>query len=134
MGTIADNQAIALKEKIKIFFANTIKQKESTFCPIKDMLAASLDKWSLFVIYNLGYHKLMRFNALKFRIDGISSRMLSITLKKLEKNGLVDRFVYAEVPPRVEYKLTDFGSAFADKLIDMSQWYVEHYQDRTQSD
>jgi DNA-binding HxlR family transcriptional regulator len=98
------------------------------FCPIRDVLANSLDKWSLFVLYNLGYNQVMRFNELKKRIDGISSRMLSTTLKKLEANDMITRMAYAEVPPRVEYRLTDFGKDFADRIIDLSQWYLESYE------
>lgn len=129
--TIVDNQAVALKEKIKLFFSKTMRRDSNEICPVKDMLATSLDKWSLFILYNLGYNNIMRFNELKHRIDGISSRMLSLTLKRLEKNGLIARQVYAEVPPKVEYQLTAFGRGFADKLIDMSQWYVENYSGDT---
>lgn len=125
--TIVDNQQIVLKEKIKEFFSTTLPNSNSDLCPIKDVLANSLDKWSLFCIYNLGYYHTLRFNELKRRIEGISSRMLSRTLKKLEKNGIVSRKIYAEVPPRVEYSLTDFGSDFADKIIDLSQWYLDQY-------
>jgi len=127
--TIIDNQELALKEKIKVFFTRTIRKTKTDICPVKDMLAGSLDKWSLFVLYNLGYHQVMRFNQLKHRIEGISSRMLSLTLKKLEKNGLVAREVYAEVPPRVEYQLTEFGRGFSERVIDLSQWYLENYHE-----
>ncbi len=126
--TIADNQELILKEKIKVFFAKTLKYDSQDFCPIRDVLANSLDKWSLFVLYNLGYNQVMRFNELKKRIDGISSRMLSTTLKKLEANGMITRMAYAEVPPRVEYRLTDFGKDFADRIIDLSQWYLDNYE------
>ena len=126
--TIADNQELIHKEKIKVFFAKTLKYDSQDFCPIRDVLANSLDKWSLFVLYNLGYNQVMRFNELKKRIDGISSRMLSTTLKKLEANGMITRMAYAEVPPRVEYRLTDFGKDFADRIIDLSQWYLDNYE------
>ena len=119
--TNADNQEVSLREKIRTFFTKTMKKHQDDPCPVKNMLATSLDKWSLFVMYNLGYHRVMRFNELKNRIDGISSRMLSITLKRLEQNGLVSRKVYAEVPPRVEYRLTEFGQAFTDKRIATSR-------------
>lgn len=124
--TIVDNQALILKEKIRDFFGKTMRRDKNELCPVRDMLAASLDKWSLFVLYNLGFNQVMRFNELKKRIDGISSRMLSTTLKRLEGNGLVSRKVYAEVPPRVEYQLTDFGRGFADQVIDLSQWFIDH--------
>lgn len=126
--TIADNQEVILKEKIKIFFSKTLKYDAQDFCPIRDVLANSLDKWSLFVLYNLGYNQVMRFNEMKKRIEGISSRMLSTTLKRLEANGMITRIAYAEVPPRVEYRLTDFGKDFADRIIDLSQWYLDNYE------
>ncbi len=125
--TLVDNQALTLKNKIKYFFTKTMKDAPTEKCAVKDMLAGNLDKWSLFILYNLGFSQVMRFNELKGRIEGISSRMLSHTLKRLESNGLVSRKVYAEVPPKVEYQLTEFGVGFSDKLIDISQWYVENH-------
>ena len=131
MITNTDNQDVVLKNKIKHFFTHTVDIKTNEFCPIRDLFSASLDKWSLFILFNLGYYQIMRFNELKHRIDGISPRMLSVTLKKLEQNNILNRKVYPEVPPRVEYSLTDFGSAFADKLIDLSNWYLEQYPTKT---
>ena len=122
--TIVENQQVILKEKIKNFFTNVILESKEGPCPIKDMLAPSLDKWSLFVVFNLGYNGVMRFSELKKRVRGISSRMLSITLKRLETTGIVVRTVYAEVPPRVEYQLTPIGEGFSERLIEMSMWYV----------
>ncbi len=126
--TIVENQTVNLKERIRIFFTETLPHQSAEQCLIKDVLATSLDKWSLFCIYNLGYYQVLRFNELKKKIDGISSRMLSRTLKKLEQNHIVSRKLYPEVPPRVEYELTDFGSAFAERIIDLSQWYLENYE------
>ena len=122
--TIIDNQGLVLREKIKNFFVDIMPKNALDPCPIRDMLAPSLDKWSLFIIFNLGYNDIMRFNDLKRKIDGISARMLSTTLKKLESSDLIVRTVYAEVPPRVEYRLTELGKGFADKLIDMSDWFI----------
>ncbi len=123
--TIVENQELILKEKIKKFFVRVIPSNKTEPCPIRDMLAPSLDKWSLFIVFNLGYNEVMRFNELKKRINGISSRMLSTTLKRLEQNNIIIRTVYAEVPPKVEYRLTEFGKGYADKLIDMSEWYMQ---------
>lgn len=127
METIVDNQGLTLKKKIRGFFMDHIVQYEDQPCPIKNVLASSLDKWSLFIMYNLGYFDTLRFNQLKSKINGISSRMLSATLKKLEANHIVHRQVYPEVPPRVEYKLTPFGKDLTDRVIDLSQWYLEEY-------
>lgn len=123
--TNVDNQPLMLKEKIKVFFKKSVAMRKIDLCPVKNILATSLDKWSLFVLYNLGYNQTMRFNELKNRIDKISSRMLSLTLKRLEQNNLIMRKVYAEVPPRVEYSLTPLGQGFTDKVIDLSQWFID---------
>lgn len=128
--TIVENQGDRLKKKIKIFFVHTQKCRTCEFCVVKDVLASSLDKWSLFIVYNLGFHQVLRFNELQSKIDGISARMLSSTLKKLENHDILTRKVYAEVPPRVEYQLTTFGYQFADKLIDLSGWYVKSYKSK----
>lgn len=124
--TIADNQSLRLKEKVKDFYLTHMHPK-GVECPIKNILATNLDKWGLLIIYNLSYYQVMRFNQLKKKVDGVSSRMLSITLKKLEKNGVVKRTIFPEVPPRVEYELTPFGKEFSTRVIDMSQWFLESY-------
>lgn len=127
--TNVDNQEDVLKKKIRFFFQKSRAYQTQEYCPIKDRLASSLDKWSLFILYNLGYNDVMRFNELKSRIDGISSRMLSITLKRLEGHGKISRRVYPEVPPKVEYRLTPFGQEFSNRIIDLSQWYIDHYRE-----
>ena len=134
MNTNVENQRDRLRKKIGAFFGKTMIERRTDYCFVKDMLAESLDKWSLFCIYNLGYYDMLRFSKLKAKIPGISSRMLSLTLKKLEVNGLVSRKVFAEVPPRVEYRLTAFGNQFADQLIEMSQWYITHHPKLTSSE
>lgn len=126
--TKADNQAISLKEKVAVFFTRSIQnRKAEDFCVTKDLMAVVMDKWSLFVIYNLAYYDMLRFGELKSNIRGISSRMLSVTLKKLECHQILERKVYAEVPPRVEYKLTDFGVELADKSVELNSWLLDNY-------
>jgi len=127
--TNADNQHVKLKKDIrKIYFIAQDCEGEPQ-CAIKDVLAPSVDKWSIFCLYNLAYNKVLRFNKLKSYIPGISSRMLSVTLKKLEAANLVHRKLYAEVPPRVEYRLTDFGYQFATKLVDLNLWIYNESQE-----
>ena len=89
--TNTDNQELSLKKRIRKI--NKISQpfRAKGFCPTKDFLAGSTDKWSLLCLYNLAYFEQMRFNELKNRVEGISARMLSLTLKKLEKNKIVKR-------------------------------------------
>jgi DNA-binding HxlR family transcriptional regulator len=127
--TKIDNQTDSLKKRIEIFSGQAFKnRKDKGFCITKDIMALLMDKWSLFVIYNLGYFEVLRFGTLKTNIDGISSRMLSVTLKKLEQHHIIERKVFPEVPPRVEYMLTEFGQQLAGKCVDLNQWLLEEYQ------
>ncbi len=86
-----------------------IKETICTDCPIRNVLARICDKWSLLVLYTLnqGGKQPMRFSQLRRLIPDISQKMLTSTLRTLETDGYVTRRVYAEVPPRVEYSLTD---------------------------
>lgn len=76
-------------------------------CPIRNILARFSDKWSLLILYTLNLQPTMRYNALRKAIPDISQKMLTITLRTLEEDGFVTRTVFTEVPPRVEYSITD---------------------------
>jgi len=129
--TNTDNQDLRVKNKVKVFFTRAMKNSKSRgFCVTRDMMAVVMDKWSLFVMYNLGYYTTLRFNELKKNIRGISSRMLSVTLKKLEAHNVIERKVFAEVPPRVEYKLTQFGKELAEKSVDLNDWFLDIIEDK----
>ncbi len=120
--TNTDNQQLKLKNKLRKIYKLSLDCPMDAGCPIKGVLAPSVDKWSIFCIYNLAYNEVLRFNELKAFIPGISPRMLSVTLKKLEKSHLVQRKIYAEVPPKVEYRLTKFGMEFSEKLVELNLW------------
>lgn len=124
--TLDKNKELVLKKKIKTFFKRYIIEGEQDPCPVKDHFAPAVDKWSMFVLYYLAYTGTLRFGELKTMIPGISSRMLSLTLKKLEKMNLLTRKVYPEVPPKVEYALTSLGYGFADRLLDLNIWLSEN--------
>ncbi len=83
------------------------------------------DKWTLLVVATLDGERL-RFTELQQRIPGISQRMLTRTLRHLERDGLVVRTAYAEVPPRVEYELTPTGRTLIAPAVTLAQWAVEH--------
>lgn len=85
--------------------AKAIKEPIFPECPIRNVLARICDKWSMLVIFMLEKHQEepVRFNALRKMIPDISQKMLTSTLRTLEEDGLINRQVYAEVPPRVEY-------------------------------
>lgn len=94
-------------------------------CEVRQLLDRIADKWSLLVIALLE-QQTMRFNELRRAIDGISQRMLTVTLRNLERDGLVDRTVYAEIPPRVEYQLTPLGCTLLGIIQSLVQWTEEH--------
>lgn len=126
--TNIENQELRLKNKVEVFFKRaTQNRKERGFCVTRDVMTTMLDKWSLFIVYNLGYFKTLRFGELKTNIRGISSRMLSVTLKKLEQHEVIKRTVYAEVPPRVEYELTELGVKLAERMVDLNEWFLEEF-------
>lgn len=101
-------------------------------CPVREVLNRIGDKWSIFIIALLDSGP-MRFNALRRRIDGISQRMLTLTLKGLERDGLVTRTVYPTVPPSVEYKLTELGVTLTKPILELNQWAVQHRENIIQS-
>jgi len=127
--TNVENQHIELKKNIKQFYMNARCLKGEGICAVRHILAPSLDKWSLFCLYNLAFNDVLRFNALKNYIPGISSRMLSVTLKRLEEANLITRKIYPEVPPRVEYRLTKFGYGFCEKILSLNQWVLDQFQE-----
>ena len=98
---------------------------------IRDSFARIGDKWSLLLIVTLS-HGPQRFTALRLGIDGISQRMLTLTLRKLEHDGLVRREVFAEVPPRVEYSLTERGESLIGPVTALADWAVENHRDVAQ--
>lgn len=92
----------------------------------RSLLSRIGDKWTLLVIGVLGEER-KRFTELSDVIPGISRRMLTVTLRALERDGLVSRTVYAEVPPRVEYELTALGGSLQQIALTLADW-VQHHQ------
>ena len=82
------------------------------------------DKWVVLVIITLGEKGTMRFNQLHELIGDISQKMLTVTLKKLQEDGLVSRKMYQEIPPRVEYTLTARGESLLPHIIGLEQWAI----------
>ena len=91
-------------------------------CPIRNILARISDKWSILVLFTLNQSALMRFNALQKNIPDISQKMLTVTLRTLEEDGFVSRQVYAGVPPRVEYSLTDRAVSLLPHINSLITW------------
>ncbi|EHK56470.1 winged helix-turn-helix transcriptional regulator [Allomesorhizobium alhagi] len=94
-------------------------------CPIREVLDRVGDTWSLLVIINLQAAP-TRFNALKRSIEGISQRMLTVTLRSLERDGLVRRTVRPTMPPEVEYALTELGHSIAVPVAALGIWAVRN--------
>jgi len=97
-------------------------------CEVREVLDRVGDKWSVYVIHMLGGGT-MRFSELKRGIEGISQRMLTVTLRGLERDGLVSRTVYPVVPPRVDYALTSLGETLLEAVCALFNWSEEHRTD-----
>ena len=92
---------------------------------VASILARVGDKWSVFVIMLLG-DRPRRFNEIKRMVGGISQRMLTLTLRGLERDGLVTRTVFPTIPPRVDYELTDLGRGLSQPVEALGKWAYEH--------
>jgi DNA-binding HxlR family transcriptional regulator len=97
----------------------------ATSCPTRQILDRIGDKWTTLVIGLLADGPL-RFSQIRRRIGGISQKMLTQTLRSLERDGLVSRTIYAEVPPRVEYQLTELGETLCEPIAMIRNWALEH--------
>ncbi|WP_445358620.1 winged helix-turn-helix transcriptional regulator [Microbulbifer sp. ANSA005] len=95
-------------------------------CPIRNVVAQIGDKWSILILFAL-VDGPDRFNSLKSRIEGISQRMLTQTLRDLERDGFVLRSVFAQVPVKVEYELTDLGRGLSAAVWKLVSWADEHH-------
>lgn len=91
-------------------------------CPIRNILSRFSDKWSLLIIYTLNQYPILRFNELRREIPDISQKMLTNSLRTLEEDGLVSRKIYAEVPPRVEYALTERTKTLLPHINSLISW------------
>ncbi|MGW0519630.1 winged helix-turn-helix transcriptional regulator [Crossiella sp. NPDC003009] len=96
-------------------------------CPSRTSLARITNKWTAMVVSALGDGRL-RFSDLRSAVDGISGKVLTGTLRELERDGLVSRHVFAEVPPRVEYELTSLGHTLHAPLRALGNWAEEHLE------
>ncbi len=95
-------------------------------CPVRQVLDRLSDKWTTLVILTLGETEKMRFNELHKNISDVSEKMLTVSLRKLEADGLISRKVYPVIPPKVEYQLTALGRNFLPLLHSVSDWAYQH--------
>ncbi|PJI06876.1 MULTISPECIES: winged helix-turn-helix transcriptional regulator [Clostridium] len=98
-------------------------------CPVKYALDILNGKWKLQVVWELNQQDTIRFNELQRRLKGISSFMLSKTLEELDKNKIINRKQYNEIPPRVEYSLTELGKAIGPALEMLGNWGIRAFDE-----
>lgn len=101
-------------------------------CPIRNGLSRMSDKWSLLILSTLNQNGVMRYKDLNRAIPDISQKMLSSTLKRLESDKLITRIMYSEIPPRVEYSLTNTGKELMPAIEMMINWALHHFNEITE--
>ncbi|MDR0429986.1 MAG: helix-turn-helix transcriptional regulator [Tannerellaceae bacterium] len=101
---------------------NLIKFEANGFCPVRDVLARMGDKWSVLVLTTLKVNGKLRFSNIQKTIGDVSQRMLTVTLRSMEADGIIKREIYAEVPPRVEYELTELGDSLYPHIQTLVKW------------
>ena len=102
------------------------KYGEAAHCPVRNVIDRIGDKWSVLVLMVLEEGNVLRFNEIWGSIQTISQKMLAVTLKTLEADGLVKRTVYPQIPPKVEYQLTERGKSLLPHLHGLVLWAKEN--------
>lgn len=121
--TNVDNQSVMAEEKSIILDDSCVTIRS---CPVLTTLAVIGGKWKPAILWELHQRQVRRFGELKRSLSDISQKMLTQQLRELETDGVIQRKVYAEVPPRVEYRLTKYGSTLTPILHEMAQWGWNH--------
>ena len=101
-------------------------KKFESFCPVRDVLSQIGDKWSVLAMVSMQKYGVCRFRDFQKDMPDVSRKMLSQTLKDLERYNLVNRKVYPEVPPRVEYSLTKLGESFLSPMNNVINWILDN--------
>lgn len=102
-------------------------------CPIRNVLSRVGDKWSMLVLFTLESNNNQRFKELQRNIPDISQKMLTTTLKMLEADGLILRVAFPEIPPRVEYSLTEKGESLLPLINNLISWASDNMEDIIES-
>ncbi|WP_218973187.1 helix-turn-helix domain-containing protein [Labilibaculum manganireducens] len=98
-----------------------------TNCPVRTVLDRFGDKWSILVLLVLGEKQKLRFNEINKEVGSdISQKMLTVTLRKLEADGFIFRTIYPEIPPKVEYEITDLGKSLVPHVDNLTKWAVSN--------
>ena len=99
---------------------------EITTCPIRRCLGVMGGKWKIFIVLQLFGATALRFGELARGVEGITNAMLSASLRELERDGMVERRQFNEIPPHVEYQLTQEGRSLGSVLLALANWGLEH--------
>ncbi|MEV5729759.1 MULTISPECIES: winged helix-turn-helix transcriptional regulator [Streptomyces] len=102
--------------------------KRTYICGLDAAIAVMGGKWKGLILFSLGEEKTLRFGELRRAVPGISERMLILQLREMEASGLVHRKVHHQVPPKVEYSLTDFGASLNTALAPLGKWGEDHME------
>lgn len=128
--SVSLHRKVTHKNLQNMLHENEIQDILFPHCPIRNVLSRVGDKWSLLVLHALEQSTdPVRFNALQRSLPDISQKVLTTTLRTLEEDGFVVRTVYAEVPPRVDYQLTERAHSFMQACTPMLQWAISHLDD-----
>ena len=103
----------------------SMKRNATGFCPVRDVLDRVGDQWSVLVLFSLS-ERMMRFGELKKHIGDVSPRVLTQTLRRLAQDGLVTRQMFATIPPRVDYTITELGRSLAVSMKPVILWAMEN--------
>jgi DNA-binding HxlR family transcriptional regulator len=112
---------------LTLLFAGDRVAKKTYTCGLDAAIAVMGGKWKGLILFSLGEGP-VRFGELRRTVAGISERMLILQLREMEANGLVHREVHQQVPPKVEYSLTDFGRSLNTALAPLGEWGEEHLE------
>ena len=107
---------------------NLRKYTDIDSCPVRNVLSRFSGKWSVLILCVLSENKDTRFNTIAKAIPDISPKVLSDTLKALEMDGLIRRRQYSEIPPKVEYSLTELGHSLSPILEELVRWALENFE------
>lgn len=102
-------------------------------CPVRSVLDKIGDKWSVLILLLLNEKEVLRFNEMNKEIPDISQKMLTVTLRSLEADGLVKRTIYPVIPPKVEYTLTPMGKDLCPHIRQLTDWALRNMEEITQS-
>jgi len=105
---------------------NLKKSCDISACPVMTTLAVVGGKWKPAILWTIEQNEVIRFGELKRAIPGITQKMLTQQLRELETDGIVNRKVYPEVPPKVEYSITSYGATLNKVLFEMAAWGTQH--------